>query len=142
MILSPPSRTCVILGGFPRARQRPNPCLFLRLQTAPRSVLDRACSSLPPVMVSPTLGASASGNANLDVLKRPASASSSRPSSSRSTELGDRRKQSPKPPQIPAVLQSRVGKKSNSVQELRRVALEGDFKVKHLGLLGILAWIL
>lgn len=93
-------------------------------------------------MASPTLEASASGSANLDVLRGPASASSSRPSSSRSTEIGDRRRQSPKPPQIPAVLQSRVGKKANSVQELRRIALEGDFKVKHLGLLGVLAWIL
>lgn len=91
-------------------------------------------------MVSPTLEASANGSANLDASKRPAS--SSRPSSSRSSELGDRRVPSPKPPQIPAVLQSRLGKKSTNVQELRLKALEGDFKVKHLGLLGVLAWIL
>lgn len=92
-------------------------------------------------MVSPTLEASANGSAHLDVSKRPPS-TSSRPSSSRSSDPGERLLQSPKP-QLPAAgLQAKLGKKTNNAQEIRAKALEGEFKVKHLGLLGVLAWIL
>lgn len=91
-------------------------------------------------MVSPTLEASANGSAHLDVSKWPPS-TSSRPSSSRSSDPGERRLQSPKP-QLPAGLQAKLGKKTNNAQEIRTKALEGEFKVKHFGLLGVLAWIL
>lgn len=91
-------------------------------------------------MVSPTLEGLANGSANLDDPKRPASSSSRPSSSSRSSDLGERRPQ-PKL-QVPAGLQSRMGKKTNNAQELRTQAMEGEFKVKHLGLLGVLVWIL
>ena len=35
-----------------------------------------------------------------------------------------------------------MAKKTNTVQELRMQVMEGEFKIKHLGLLGVLVWIL
>ncbi|OJJ81894.1 mannose-ethanolamine phosphotransferase GPI13 [Aspergillus glaucus CBS 516.65] len=91
-------------------------------------------------MASPMLEGPANGSPNLDDPKRPDSSSSRPSSSSRSSDLGERRPQ-PKL-QVPAGLQARMGKKTNTVQELRTQVMEGEFKIKHLGLLGVLVWIL
>lgn len=91
-------------------------------------------------MASPTLEGLANSSTNVDDPKLSASSSSRPSSSSRSSDLGERRPQ-PKL-QVPAGLQARMGKKTNSVQELRTQVMEGEFKIKHLGLLGVLVWIL
>lgn len=86
-------------------------------------------------MASPRLGGSADDGASFNGSKTPTS-SIARTPSSHSMDQPDRKHESAKQP--PAVTQSRAAKS----KELRMKGLEREFKVKHLGLLGVLAWVL
>lgn len=89
-------------------------------------------------MASPKAGGAAGGGASLNGSKSP-SAPIARTPSSHSMDQADRKPESSK--QTPSGAQSRTAK-SKGLQELRMKGMEREFKVKHLGLLAVLAWIL
>lgn len=86
-------------------------------------------------MASTRPGASADDGASFNGSRTPVS-SIARTPSSHSMDQSDRKHDPAKQP--PAGAQSRAAKS----KELRMKGMEREFKVKHLGVLGVLAWVL